>query len=281
MTTGLRPVAILTGASGGIGSAVLRALVERGFDVVAVARDRRTVIGASEVFEADLASVADVSRVGRELAERLPRVDVLINNAGLHAFSQRITGDGLPVMVAVNHVAPFLLVQALLPRLTDIGGRIVHVASDAHRRVATLTLPDDLENIADFTARESSLLYARSKLLGVLFTKALARRIEGTGVTTNSCCPGLNVTGLGRESRVFSMLARFLKRVGVFSPERGARIITRLASDPALGRTSGDHFSHGGQIQADTALVADVDLQERLWRETAALPAIAALEPFS
>ncbi|APR75291.1 Putative oxidoreductase/Short-chain dehydrogenase [Minicystis rosea] len=272
---------MLTGASGGIGAATAQALAKRGFEVVAVVRDPGRVPDVGPVFRADLADVADVARVGRELAEKLPRIDVLINNAGLHAFSQRVTADGLPIMVAVNHVAPFVLTHALLPKLRASRGRVVHVASDAHRRVSALSLPDDLVRTTPFGARASSLLYAQSKLLGVLFTKALARRLAGTGVVANSCCPGLNVTGLGRESRVFAALAKVLRAVGAFSPASGARIVTRLAADPDLGTTSGAHFSHGGDVKADTSLVADVALQERLWAETARLPAVARLGDFS
>jgi NAD(P)-dependent dehydrogenase (short-subunit alcohol dehydrogenase family) len=276
-TIGNRTV-VLTGASGGIGAAVARALTGLGFDVVAVVRDLgRAPPNVREAFRADLSDLSDVVRVGRELAERLPRIDVLVNNAGIHAFSQHITADGLPIMVAVNHVAPFLLTQLLLPKLQASGGRTVQVASDAHRRVTRLVLPDDLVRVDPFSGRESSLLYAQSKLLGILFTKALARRLTGTGVTANSCCPGLNVTGLGRESRVFSGLAKVLSAVGAFAPERGARIVVKLASDPGLASTNGAHFSRNGEVKPDTALVADVEMQERLWAETAGLRAVSRL----
>jgi NAD(P)-dependent dehydrogenase (short-subunit alcohol dehydrogenase family) len=275
-----RKTVVLTGASGGIGAATAKALTDRGFEVIAVVRDPSGWHGAGAAFGADLADVADVARVGRELVENVPRIDVLINNAGLHAFSQRVTADGLPVMVAVNHVAPFVLTRALLPKLRASRGRIVHVASDVHRRVTTLSLQDALVRTTPFSARESSLRYAQSKLLGVLFTKALARRLAGTGVVTNSCCPGLNVTGLGRESRVFAALATVLGAVGAFSPASGARIVVRLAADPDLGSTNGTHFSRGGDVKADTAFVADVALQERLWADTAGLPAVSRLGDF-
>ncbi|NOK39293.1 SDR family NAD(P)-dependent oxidoreductase [Corallococcus exercitus] len=280
MSTIERKTVVLTGASGGIGMATAKALTERGFEVIAVVRDPSRVRDVGAVFQADLANLADVVRVGRELAEKVPRIDVLINNAGLHAFSQRTTVDGLPVMVAVNHVAPFLLTHALLPKLRASRGRIVHVASDAHRRVTTLSLPDDLVRTAQFSARESSFLYAQSKLLGVLFTKALARRLNGTGVVANSCCPGLNVTGLGRESRTFAALAKVLAAVGAFSPASGARIVVRLAADPESGSTSGTHFSRDGSVKVDTTLVANVALQEQLWAETARLPAVSSLGDF-
>jgi NAD(P)-dependent dehydrogenase (short-subunit alcohol dehydrogenase family) len=281
MATIDRGTVVLTGASGGIGAAVAEALTALDFEVVAVARDPSRVHGVASVFRADLADLADVARVGRELAEKVPRIDVLINNAGLHAFTQRVTPDRLPVMVAVNHVAPFVLTHALLPKLRASKGRVVHVASDAHRRVARLSLPDDLVRAAPFTASESSLLYAQSKLLGVLFTKALARRLDGTGVSANSCCPGLNVTGLGRESRFFAALAKVLSAIGAFSPTSGARIVVKLASDPGPSSTNGTHFSHGGGVKADTELVADVGLQERLWAETARLPSVLRLGDFS
>jgi NAD(P)-dependent dehydrogenase (short-subunit alcohol dehydrogenase family) len=280
MSTIARKTVVLTGATGGIGAVTARVLDGLGFDVVAVVRDPDRARHVREAHRAELADLQDVARVGRELAERLPRIDVVINNAGLHAFSQRVTVDGLPEMVAVNHVAPFVLTQLLLPRLRESGGRVIHVASDAHRRVTALRLPDDLVRTESFTAHESSLLYAQSKLLGVLFTKALARRVAGSGVTANSCCPGLNVTGLGRESRMFSTLAKVLRALGAFSPERGARIVVKLATDPEFGTTSGAHVSRGGDVKPDTAQVADVELQERLWAETAALPAVARLELF-
>jgi NAD(P)-dependent dehydrogenase (short-subunit alcohol dehydrogenase family) len=276
----VRKTAVLTGATGGLGAATARALADRGFDVVALVRNPDRARHVREACRVDLADVADVARVGRDLAARLPRVDVLINNAGVHAFSQRVTVDELPEMVAVNHVAPFVLTQLLVPRLREHGGRVVHVASDTHRRVATLRLPDDLVCTEPFTARESSPLYAQSKLLGVLFTKALARRLVGSGVTANSACPGLNVTGLGRDSRVFSTLATVLRAVGAFSPERGAGIVVKLASDPGLASTSGKHFSHRGDTKPDTPLVADVAIQERLWAATAALPAVSRLGLF-
>jgi NAD(P)-dependent dehydrogenase (short-subunit alcohol dehydrogenase family) len=107
------------GASGGIGAAAAKALSDRGFEVVAVARDPSRVDGVAAVFRADRADMADGARVGRELAEKVPRIDVLINDSGLHAFSRRVTTGGLPVMVAVNHVAPFVLTHALLPKLRE------------------------------------------------------------------------------------------------------------------------------------------------------------------
>jgi NAD(P)-dependent dehydrogenase (short-subunit alcohol dehydrogenase family) len=278
--------AVITGATSGIGLAAAEQLAKAGFELVLVVRDReRAAVAArrwpaARFFLADLSVVDEVARAGAEIRAQVDRVDVLINNAGIHAFSQRVTQEGLPVMVAVNHLAPFVLTSALLPQLRASGGRVVQVASDVHRRVKTLALPEALLSTAPFTAAESSLLYAQSKLLGVLFTKALSRRVAGAGVSANSCCPGLNVTGLGRDHRGFAALAWLLRLFGLFSPRRGARIVTRLATDPALAAVSGQHFSADGRVQAETALVADEALQERLWTETMKLPPIVRAGAF-
>ena len=289
-TKGHRPVVVVTGATGGLGAAIVSALTAAGCDVVAVVRSAARfdalkatlpTRGKLDLVVGDLGMAAGVAAVGATLAARPGTIDVLINNAGVHAFSQRITGDGLPVMVAVNHVAPFVLTHALLPRLRESQGRIVNVASDAHRRVKTLSLPDDLTSTSPFGAVASSQLYSRSKLLSVLFTRALARRLEGSGVTVNSCCPGLNTTGLGREHRGFAALARVFRALGLFPPERGARIVSRLALDSSLSATSGQHFSASGEVKPATPLVRDVELQERLWEATASLPALAALGEFA
>ena len=289
-TNASRPVVVVTGATGGIGAAIVSILAVAGCDVVAIVRSaaRFDALRASlpvgdkvDVVVGDLGVVNGVAAVGAALAARSGPINVLINNAGVHAFSQQVTGDGLPLMVAVNYVAPFVLTHALLPKLRQSQGRVVNVASDAHRRVKTLTLPDDLTSTSPFGAAASSLLYSRSKLLPVLFTKALARRLAGSGVTVNSCCPGLNTTGLGREHRGFAALARVFRVLGLFPPERGARVACRLALDSSLRTTSGRHFSASGAEKPDTLLVRDVELQERLWTATLSLGALAALGEFA
>ncbi|EPX59930.1 Short-chain alcohol dehydrogenase family protein [Cystobacter fuscus DSM 2262] len=281
-------VIVITGATHGIGRAAAIELARRGAHLGLVARSetkaaqtradiQREAPGAVvDVFLADLSVLDDVRRVARQLDEHYDRIDVLVNNAGLHAFSQRVTGDGLPEMVAVNYVAPWLLTDLLRDKLiASAPCRIVNVASDAHRQVRTLEPERDLRSTGAFSMAESFELYARSKLMDILFTQELALRLAGTGVTANSCCPGLNASGLGRESKLFNGLAGLLTRWGLLSPERGARIIVRLATDPEFKEVTGGFFSSTRRFRSlpPASLCRDAELQRRLWRATAELVA--------
>jgi NAD(P)-dependent dehydrogenase (short-subunit alcohol dehydrogenase family) len=206
------PTIVITGATSGLGRLAAIALAKQGVRLGITARSQqradatRTEIQVAapgtvvDIFLADFARIEDVRKVGADIAAQYDRIDALINNAGLHAFRQRITPDGYPEMVAVNYFAPWLLTRTLLPTLIrSDAARIVNVASEASRRHGTLRLPDDLTDTTSFTARGSALLYGKSKLLNIMFTLELARRLEGTGGTANCLDPGFNVTGLGRE----------------------------------------------------------------------------------
>lgn len=277
-----RPTIVITGATSGLGRLAAIELAAQGARLAITARDpdradaTRAAIRAAapdaevDVFLADFARTADVLRAGSEIAAHYDKVDVLINNAGLHAFEQRITPDGLPEMVAVNYLAPWILTQALLPTLGKAGrARVVNVASEASRRHGTLTLPDDLTDTSRFTSRESSQRYGASKLLDILFTLELARRIEGTGITANCLDPGFNVTGLGRELGFAAPLEKLLTRLHIGDPARGAGLIVRLATDPYFEGPSGGYYS----VKNTARLIpvhpgGDAETQRRLWRQT-------------
>lgn len=280
------PTIVLTGATGGLGQLAAVELARRGAHLILIARDRakaedvRTLIQATapqstaEIFLADLSSMSDVRRVGTEIAVTHPTVDVLVNNAGLHAFEQRITIDGFPIMVAVNYLAPWLLTQFLRPALIAAASsrgeaRVVTVASEASRRHGRLALPEDLTDTSPFTALGSSPLYGKSKLLDVMFSQELARRLEGTGVSANALCPGFNVTGLGRELRFSAPLERLLRALRIGDPAKGAGIIVRLAVDPEFSRASGGYFSvKGGAPLTPVWPGGDLELQASLWVQT-------------
>src|SRR5579871_1726510 len=195
-------VCVVTGATSGIGKAAATALARLGATVVLVGRDRgRTeavaaliaTVGAAGAVgapppRAEIADLASLEQV-RALAGRLAgleRIDVLINNAGLVLGERRITPDGLEHVFALNHLAPFLLTNLLLPKLTaSAPARVITVTSDAHS-AARLDLRDpNLEHGWD-----SWRSYANSKLANILFTRELARRLDGTGVTANCAHPG-------------------------------------------------------------------------------------------
>ncbi|WP_062428444.1 SDR family NAD(P)-dependent oxidoreductase [Herbidospora daliensis] len=266
---------VITGATGGLGRLAALTLARRGAHVVITARDPRKAEelraeAGVEVVLGDLSRLADVRRIAREITGRHERVDVLVNNAGLHAFTPRATADGLPEMVAVNYLAPWLLTRELLPALRRApAARVVNVASQAARHHGALRLPDDLTEIVPFTARGSSAHYGRSKLLGIMFTLELARRLAGTTVTANCLNPGFNTTGLGRELRFAVPLERLLTRWSIGDPARGAALITTLAADPAFAGRSGGYYSvPGARAITPPAPAGDPEPAARLWRET-------------
>ncbi|WP_062347496.1 SDR family NAD(P)-dependent oxidoreductase [Herbidospora yilanensis] len=271
----MQTTVVITGATRGLGRLAALDLARKGARVVAVARDpekaeRLRAEADVEVLFADLGRLGDVRRLAREITDRHEHVDVLVNNAGLHAFTPRATPDGLPEMVAVNYLAPWLLTRELLPALRRApAARVVTVVSEAARRHGTLRLPEDLTETVPFTARGSSAHYGRSKLLGIMFTLELARRLAGTGVTANCLNPGFNTTGLGRELRFAALLEKLLTRLSIGDPARGAALIVALAADPDFaGRTGGYYSVPGARPIRPVPPADDPELRARLWRET-------------
>jgi NAD(P)-dependent dehydrogenase (short-subunit alcohol dehydrogenase family) len=274
---------VITGPTTGIGRATALGLAERGARLGLVARnaekladlaDELRARGDVEVvpFQADLSVQKEVRRVGAEILERLDAVHVLVNNAGVIETGFRETADGLETTLAVNHLAYFLLTEILRPRLVaSAPARIVVVASDAHR-FADLDL-DDLE----FRRRPYKMMrvYGTSKLLNILWTYALARRLEGSGVTANCLHPGGVNTGLGDQNGgVLAVLGKLVK-VFMRSPERGAETSVHLATAPELEGTTGRYFADCRERRS-SPISQDRDLQERLWELSERLVAPSA-----
>jgi NAD(P)-dependent dehydrogenase (short-subunit alcohol dehydrogenase family) len=284
------PTAVVTGATSGLGLIAATEFARRGMRIVMPARDAARaerarahivaeVPGAEiDIVAADLTRLADVQAAGARIADDYAHIDVLVNNAGLHAFEQRITPDGYPEMVAVNYLAPWLLSRTLLPRLTSTpGARIVNVGSEASRRHGVLTLPGDLTDTRPFGARESSLIYGKTKLLNIMFSIELARRIEPSGVAVIAVDPGFNVTGLGRELSFARPLSRVLSWLNIGDPRRGAGLIVRAALDPSYALASGSYFS----VRRSTPILPTAPgdapaVRARLWEETERLLMVAA-----
>ncbi|MFF0223673.1 SDR family NAD(P)-dependent oxidoreductase [Streptomyces sp. NPDC004629] len=280
-----RPVAVITGATSGLGRITALELARRGYRIGVVARSRpkaeallgelRSTVGEAQadVFHADLGVTSQARRVGEEIAARYPRLDVLVNNAGLHAFSQRITAEGTAEMTAVNYLGPFALTQALTHTLSASGpARIVNVASEAARQAKTISPRQDLRRTAPYTRRESMALYGRTKLMTIMWTQELARRLDPGKVTVNCCDPGFNATGLGRDLPGSALLRRVLNTLGVGDPRKGAGIIVRLATDPAFAHADGGYFSVRDAKPLECPEPGrDESVQGELWAETVAL----------
>ena len=277
-------VCVVTGATSGIGKAAATALARLGATVVLVGRDRgRTEAAAAEIAPvsaspprtevADLASLEQVRGLAGRL-DGLERIDVLINNAGLVLGERRITPDGLEHVFALNHLAPFLLTSLLLPKLTaSAPARVVTVTSDAHS-AARLDLSDpNLEHGWD-----SWRSYANSKLANILFTRELARRLDGTGVTANCAHPGVVRTGFGRESRPLLKVGITIARPFMLSPERGADTIVYLASSPDVAGQTGGYYVKRQRREPSAAARDDAAARE-LWELSEKLTGLAPARP--
>ena len=278
--------AVVTGASTGIGLAACRRLAAMGAGLVLVSRDpdrlaaaaaevraaARTVAGgAISTMTCDLSSLAAVRGLAAELLRRCPRIDLLVNDAGGVSARRRTTVDGLERTFAVNHLAPYLLTRLLLPRLLESApARVVTVASVAHRK-AGLDL-DDLQLERGYSVMRA---YGRSKLCNILFTRELARRVAGSGVTATCLHPGAVATPIWNGAPWYARPALAVARRFMLSPEQGAEPLVRLAADPALAGLSGVYLEEGA-VREPSRLGRDEALARRLWAESARL---CGLEP--
>ena len=240
---------VITGATSGIGEVAAIALAKEGARIVFTARDKERAQATLEklrrvnpasghvVHLTDLSRLSEMRRTAAEIKEE-PAIDVLVNNAGA-LFNNRIeTEDGLEKTFALNHMAYFVLTTLLMPRL-KAGARIINTASDAHHRAKL-----DFSDLQSKKSYGGFAVYSKSKLCNVLFTRELARRIGGTGITANSLHPGFVATRFGDQSGgMLSALVRVAKPIGAISPEEGAKTIVYLASSSEVARTSGEYFT--------------------------------------
>jgi NAD(P)-dependent dehydrogenase (short-subunit alcohol dehydrogenase family) len=210
-----------------------------------------------------------MKRVAREIAEAEPRIDVLINNAGAMFNARRTTEDGLELTFATNHMAYFVLTHGLRERLVaSAPARVINTASDAHRG-ARLDF-DDLQSTRGYSGFK---VYGRSKLCNILYTRELARRMSGTGVTANCLHPGFVATRFGDQSGgLFAHVVRLAKVLAI-SPERGAETIVHLAASEAVANVSGAYF-YQCRVTSPTREAQDNAAAEKLWLESARLAAI-------
>lgn len=263
---GSRRVAIVTGGAGGLGLETARGLAAAGLRVIVGCRDaRKATVG--EGWTLDLGRLASVRAFAARALAELPRLDVLVCNAAVWPAGRRRTADGFELALGVNHLAHFLLVQLLRERLVaSAPARVVVVASGLHARGAIAWDDLQLERRYDGTAA-----YAQSKLANVMFALALARRLEGTGVTATACHPGVVATGLLRHQPP----GRW-NQDRALTPAQGARVPLHLALAPALATTTGRYFD---RLEARRPAPAALDraAQDRLWtlseRLVAAAPA--------
>ena len=272
---------VITGATSGIGEVAADRLASKGARIVFIARDRgrgeetlkhlqAIAPGvAHKAYYADLSRISEMKRVASEIAAAEPAIDVLINNAGAAFLRRQVTEDGLEKTFALNHMSYFVVTQLLRPRL-KAGGRIVSTASTAHRG-ARLDF-NDLQSERRYSVMGA---YGRSKLCNILFTRELARRLTGTGITANALHPGFVATRFGDDNGGLTALAFGFAKSFALSPEQGAETIIYLASSPDVENVTGLYFHKSKPEKSSAAAQNDTDAK-RLWDVSAKIANLPA-----
>ncbi len=278
------PVAVITGASSGIGLAAAEGLAQQGWRIIGVGRDpqrcesARAAIAAAgasgvDMIQADISLMAEVRRVAAEIVALTDNIQVLINNAGGMATERVVTSEGLGQSFAANHLGPFLLTNSLLPQLRRCAGqceagtvRILNTSSDASEMIEDMPW-DDLQSLDNFTPGGA---YCSAKLANVLFARGLAARLAADGIVAHAMHPGAvdsNFINYAPES------ARdYMRTLDLRPPEEGADTLVWLATAEEPGRDNGGYY-YQRQARTPNPLVEDEAVVERLWRESEALVA--------
>ncbi len=268
-------VAVVTGANSGVGRSTSELLAEAGARVVMVCRNqgrgeealaavrRLSSDDRVQLEIADLSSFESVRALAARLSDRLDRIEMLVNNAGVFRARREISVDGFEVTMATNHLGHQLLTSLLLDGLCRGGARIVNVSSDGHRRGDLRRAP--LEEILRGDLPYSGIrAYGDSKLANILFTFELMRRYGSEGITANALHPGVLATRIWNQNRSPLSLLLVLFKPLMGRPAVGGRAVFRLASDPSLGESGGSYFNVEAEARA-AAQAYDVDLASELW----------------
>ncbi|MEW6443267.1 MAG: SDR family oxidoreductase [bacterium] len=265
-------VALVTGATSGIGKQTASELARQGFTVALGCRDpqrgeaaRREIAAEAgsqrvSVLPVDLASLGSVRRAAAAFAGSFERLDVLVNNAGIFTMRQHLTEDGFEAQFGVNHLGHFLLTLELLDLLKrSAPSRVVVVSSAMHKGGRI-----DFDTFRGRRPYRPVAAYRQSKLANVLFTTELAGRLRGTGVTANALHPGSIATGIYRDA---PLPVRAVVRLLLQAPRAGARTSVYLATSPEVAGTTGLYFEKSRPV-ATSREARDSALAERLWQKS-------------
>ncbi len=264
---------MITGGSDGIGYVAAQELARMGATVVIAGRNNtKTATAAARIIGetgnrdvryllADLSSQGDVRRLADHVKQQMPRLDVLVNNAGAIFLSNRRSVDGIEMTFALNHLGYFLLTTLLLDLLKDsTPARIVNVSSSSHFSAGNFRL----EDLPKSGSNGGYRAYGRSKLCNILFTYELARRLEGSGVTVNALHPGLVRTNIARNNGLLGRVVNFFIGARGVDAVKGAETLNYLATSPEVEGATGKFFVDCRPVPS-SALSYDGGLASDLW----------------
>jgi NAD(P)-dependent dehydrogenase (short-subunit alcohol dehydrogenase family) len=277
--SGKQRVAVVTGASSGIGKQVAKALARQGWRVIGTGRDAARIAqadkeireassgGAVDMLRADLSLLAEAERVATDIAALTDRIDLLVNNAGGMPSTMVMTAEGYEASFAGNHLGPFLLTQRLLPLLRATARdqasgavRIINTSSDASEMIPAINL-DDMQNLARWSPGAA---YCTGKLANVLFARALAQRLADDGIVAHAVHPG------AVDSNFFSYAPKETqertKNLPKFTEEEGADTLVWLATSDEGGQAS--DYWHQRKPRKPNPIVEDDAVIARFWLES-------------
>jgi NAD(P)-dependent dehydrogenase (short-subunit alcohol dehydrogenase family) len=282
-----RKVAVITGASSGIGKETAKALASQDWRVIAIGRDKdRSIVAAKEIraasssgevdmIQADLALMSDAARAARDVAALTDRIDVLVNNAGGMAKQRVMTGEGYEENFAGNHLGPFLLTTRLLPLLRRTAAgvprgtvRIINTSSDASEMIKGIPW-NDLQSGENYSAGAA---YCYGKLANVLFARGLAQRLAADGIIAHAMHPGVVDSNFitHADERTQAHIRTFESQ----APVQGADTLIWLATAEEPGKSTGGYF-YQRKSRAPNPIVDDGTSVDRLWAESEKLVARA------
>ncbi|GAA0542792.1 NAD(P)-dependent dehydrogenase (short-subunit alcohol dehydrogenase family) [Rhizomicrobium palustre] len=258
---------VITGGTSGIGEVAAIRLSEMGAKLVLVAREESRALATLAKLKgeghsyhlADLSSLASVKHLASEIRSAHESIDVLINNAGGYFDTRQVTVDGLERTFAVNHMAYFVLTAGLFLNFKP-GARIISTASDAHRMAKI-----DWDDLQSTTAYKGFTVYSNTKLMNILFTLELAKKLEGLGVAAFALHPGfVNTRFADNNDSGFAKFFQFLKKWIAITPEEGAKTIVHLVTTPGIENLSGSYWAKCKPSKPRKAAQNEADAK-RLW----------------
>jgi NAD(P)-dependent dehydrogenase (short-subunit alcohol dehydrogenase family) len=258
---------LISGVTGAIGGATALEIAKTGATVVLVARNknkleqfRSDIIQKSgnhdiDIIVADFSDIASVKNAVTTFKQKYDRLDALVNVAAVYNGKRETTKDNLEAMFAINHLAPFILTNGLIDLLKESKGRVTTVTAPSTTKLNF----DDLQGVKKFSALSA---FGGSKTMNLMFTYALAKRLEGTGVSATVLHPGVVKSDLTKQ---MPAILKFIFGLFESKPDKAAAMLTALATDKKYENVNGKFFKYDGKELKSSKYSYDRELQEKLW----------------